>query len=98
MPRSVFGLVPPVGASNRDDVIECDDADWSRVTGAYEALEGDDLVSAVQLARLRAKRTDLHCVVTRVQGGHLVNWLTGRGDPTCESGHFKSSPGATIGT
>ena len=88
MPRGFFGPAPPVGAPNRDDVIECDDADWSRVTGPHEPLEGEDLAQAVKLARLRAKRPDMECVVTRVHGGHLVNWLTGRGVSPCEAGHF----------
>ena len=88
MPRGFFGPAPPVGAPNRDDVIVCDDADWSRATGPHEPLEGEDLAQAVKLARLRAKQPGMECVVTRVHGRHLVNWLTGRGAPTCESGHF----------
>ena len=88
MPRGFFGLAPPAGAWNRDDDVECDAGDWKRVIGDFEALEGADLESSVALARLRAKRIALHCVVTRVQGGHLVNWLTGRGAPIFESGHF----------
>ena len=88
MPRDLSGSVPTSGTLHSKDDIECDAANWPQVIGDFEALQGDDLESSLQLARLRAKRVALHCVVMRVQGGHLVVWLTGRGAPTCESGHF----------
>jgi hypothetical protein len=77
-----------VGAQKESKPIHCPQGNWEQTLGAFEELEGAAEKSAVALARHRANRVGLQCIALRMPGGYLVVWRTGRGGPTCESGHF----------